>query len=326
MRLAILADIHGNIHALQAVAASLEKIQPDAVIIVGDIINAVPFSSEVIDFIRQTDWIAIRGNHEFYYLDFVAGRAPDSWRDPERWGQLHWLINHLRPEQGAYLAALPDELTLYYPATEPLRITHGTPGNNRGGFSNTMAEEKIAAALTRVPQKTHINAHSHVQIDRMITERADNLEGKANDPTFYLEGKDQLPGRKWHIINPGSVGLPLNGDPRAQFAVIENTQPAAIHGGWRVRHYRVPYDRRPALAAFTDSGMMKEGGVISELFYWELVTAQREIPYFFIWKRAHLASAKQSFPAEFEAYKQATGRDAYIRSKNPIGVSNLRSS
>jgi len=320
MRLAILADIHGNIQALQAVAASLEKIQPDAVIIVGDIINAVPFSSEVIDFIRQTDWVAIRGNHEFYYLDFVGGRSPASWRNQERWGQLHWLIKHMRPEQGDYLAALPDELTLYYPAAEPLRVTHGTPGNNRGGFSNSMAEEKIADALISVSQKTYINAHSHVQIDRMITEQPNNVEGRGSDPSFYFEEKDQPPPRKWHIINPGSVGLPLNGDPRAQFAIIENKPKSSILGGWRVRHYRVPYDRRPALEAFADSGMLEEGGVISELFYWELVTAQREIPYFFIWKRTNLTPGQYSFRAEFEAYKQATGRDAYIRNKYPFSI------
>jgi predicted phosphodiesterase len=78
MRLAILADIHGNIHALQAVAAKLETLQPDAIIVDGDIINAVPFSNEVLDFLRAADWVAIRGNHEFYFLDYVSGRAPES--------------------------------------------------------------------------------------------------------------------------------------------------------------------------------------------------------------------------------------------------------
>ena len=47
MRIAILADIHGNLHALEAVAAELERLQPDHVILDGDLINAVPFSPEV---------------------------------------------------------------------------------------------------------------------------------------------------------------------------------------------------------------------------------------------------------------------------------------
>ncbi|HHB91152.1 MAG TPA: metallophosphoesterase [Anaerolineae bacterium] len=316
MRLAILADIHGNIHALQAVAARLEQLQPDAVIVVGDLINAVPFSSQVVDFIRNTDWIVLRGNHEFYYLDFVGGRAPEDRQDPVRWGQLHWLVEHLRPDQGAYLAALPDDLTLFYPGTEPIRLAHGTPGNHRMGFSVDMPADRIAAAIYDIEHPTFINAHTHQQIDRLITEPLPASE--VGDPTFFLEDNPQRPPRTWHVINPGSVGLPLNGDPRAQFAIIESVSPNAIPGGWRVSHYRVAYDRGPALEGFYTSGMLARGGVISELFYWELVTAQREIPYFFLWRRAHLPE-DTPFEDAFRAYKEATGRDAYVRQRDPLG-------
>ncbi len=318
MRLAILADIHGNIHALKAVARKLNQLEPDAVIVLGDIINAVPFSSQVVDFLQKTDWIILRGNHEFYYLDFVGGRAPVDWQDPMRWGQLHWLAEHLSPEQGAYLASLPDELQLFYPGTEPIHLTHGIPGNNRFGFSTDMPEERIAATLTTVDRDTFINAHTHQQIDRIVTLQASNDEESA-DPAFYLEsGKHQDPP-KWHIINPGSVGLPLNGDVRAQFAIIDSVSPTAIHGGWRVSHYRVDYDRRPALEGFFESEMLEAGGVISELFYWELVTARREIPFFFQWRRANLPPNNGlSFDEEFQAYKDATGRHEFIKQRDPL--------
>ena len=317
MRLAILADIHGNIHALQAVAAKLEQLQPDAVIVVGDLINAVPFSSQVVDFIRATDWVVLRGNHEFYYLDFVGGRAPDDWQDPERWGQLHWLAEHLRPDQGAYLAALPDDLALFYPGTEPIRLAHGAPGNHRAGFTPDMPAARIASILANVEQPTFINAHTHQQIDRIITQPAPAPE-ETGDPAFYLDRSATPSPRTWHVINPGSVGLPLNGDVRAQFALIESVPPRAIPGGWRVSHYRVAYDRRPALAAYRASGMLERGGVISELFYWELVTARWEIPYFFQWRRTHLPENGVSFEDAFRAYKEATGREAFIRQRDPL--------
>ncbi len=317
MRLAILADIHGNIHALQAVAAKLEQLQPDVVIVNGDIINAIPFSNQVVDFLRATDWSVIRGNHEFYYLDYVAGRAPESWNDAERWGQLHWLTKRLRPENGNYLAALPDDMTYYYPQAEPIRITHGTPGNNRMGFVNRTPDEDILNAIRDISQTTFVNAHSHVQIDRLVREENGTAD-RNSDPLFFLEDKEDKHLRKWHVVNPGSVGLPLNGDPRAQFAILESVSPGAIPGGWRVSHYRVSYDRRPALEAYTTSGMIEAGGVISELFYWELVTAQREIPYFFLWKRANLPPDGHTFREEFEAYKQATGRESYILQKDPL--------
>ncbi len=317
MRLALLADIHGNIFALQAVARRLASLQPDAVIVVGDLINAVPFSREVVDFLRQTDWIILRGNHEFYYLDFAGGRAPASWHDPERWGQLHWLMDHLDPDQGHYLAALPDDLTLFYPQTEPIRLAHGTPGNHRMGFTPTMPEADIAAALASIPQTTFVNAHTHQQVDRIIR-TPPHLPDPAGDPGYFLE-KNRVDGQRlWHVINPGSVGLPLNGDPRAQFAIIENIPPDQIPGGWRVTHYRIPYDRRPALEGFHTRGMLAQGGVISQLFYWELVTAEREIPYFFLWKQAHLPDDALSFTESFRAYQEATGRADYVRARDPL--------
>lgn len=318
MRLAILADIHGNSFALEAVAAQLEKLQPDDVIVNGDIINATPFSGEVIDFLRNKDWRVIRGNHEFYYLDFAGGRAPDSWQSAERWGQLHWLMEQLSPDQGAYLAALPDLLSLYYPTAEPLLVTHGVPGNNRMGFIERTSDETILGGISQVQQQTFVNAHSHVQIDRMVNEQAISASEGPADPLAFLDKTSAPPTRVWHVINPGSVGLPLNGDVRAQFAVLESVSPDEIPGGWRVSHYRVPYDRRPVLEAFISRGMLEAGGVISELFYWELVTAEREIPYFFIWRRNNLSEDGLSFEEEFQAYKRATGRDAYVRAQDPL--------
>src|SRR3954469_13847783 len=65
MRIALLADIHGNLAALEAVLVELERLQPDYVVLDGDLINGAPFSTEVIDLVRTQDWVVVRGNHEF---------------------------------------------------------------------------------------------------------------------------------------------------------------------------------------------------------------------------------------------------------------------
>jgi predicted phosphodiesterase len=114
MRLAIIADIHGNLPALEAVMVELERRQPDVVIVDGDLINAVPFSGGVVDTIRAQDWLVVRGNHEFYYLNFGTERDVSGSKDVGRWGQLHWLVEHLTPDQGQYLAGLPDDLSLFF--------------------------------------------------------------------------------------------------------------------------------------------------------------------------------------------------------------------
>lgn len=301
MRLVILADIHGNLPALEAVLPEIERVQPDFVVLDGDLINGTPFSGEVVDLVRSLNWVVVRGNHEFYYLDFGTERAAPGTEDPQRWGQLHWLVERMRPDQGAYLAMLPDERTFFFPGAQPLRIAHGVPGQNRVGFSNQQSDDEIAPKIKHVEEPTLVSAHTHVQIDRQI-------ESHYGEPSL----------RRWHLINPGSIGMPLNGDPRAQFAVLEITDDPAVWGGWRATHVRVAYDRRPVLDAFEQSGMLAAGGIISQLFYWELCTAEPEIVLFYRWCWQNGQDPDLDVLGAFGAYKQTTGRDEYAQMRDPL--------
>ncbi len=317
MRLAILSDIHGNLPALEAVMAELERRQPEVVIIDGDLINAVPFSSAVVDVIRAQDWLVVRGNHEFYYLNFGTDRDVSGSRDGDRWGQLHWLVEHLSPDQGQYLAGLPDDLSLFFSGTRPLRIAHGIPGHNRRGFVPEQSDEEIIATLEgQVGDDVLVTAHTHVQFDRVVQSPRSQMKYETN-PHAYQERQNNQ-DRSWRIINPGSVGLPLNGDVRAQFALLDSVAPEIEFGGWKTTHVRVPYDRRPALEAYATSGMLAAGGVMSTLFYWELVTAEREIPYFFRWARKHYADPKASMREAFIDYVAVTGREQHVRQRDPL--------
>lgn len=319
MRLAVLADVHGNLPALEAVIAHLEQLQPDEVVLNGDLINGVPFSTETIDRVRALQWVMIRGNHEFYYLDFGTERAVPGCDDPTRWGQLHWLVETITPAQGAYLAMLPDERTFYVPGTQPLRIAHGVPGRNRVGFYNGQPDAQIVAEIHDIPEHTLISAHTHVQIDRHIQMDLDRSSTLQFDPHVdtHPPAHHEI-HRHWHLINPGSVGLPLNGDPTAQFAILETVPEAEEAGGWRATMHRVPYDRRPALAAYNTSGMLEMGGVITRLFYWEVVTAEAEIVFFYRWAWAHGYDPDGATKTAFDAYIAATGRDQYVRERDPL--------
>lgn len=318
MRLAVLADIHGNLPALEAVCAKLETLQPDYVVLNGDLINGVPFSPEVIDFVRRSDWVVVRGNHEFYYLDYATSRALPGMDDAMRWGQLHWLVERITPQQGAFLAMLPDERTLYLPGTQPVRVAHGVPGRNRTGFYTQQPAAMIAAELTHIVEHTVISAHTHVQVDRQICMETDAAVDLHADPHTDPFTRANAATHYWHVINPGSVGMPLNGDPRAQFAILEAVDEQVALGGWRATHYRVAYDRRPALEAYATSGMAARGGILTELFYWEVVTAEAEIILFYRWAREHGFDVDNDLGATFDAYKRQTGRDAYVRSRDPL--------
>lgn len=311
MRLAILADIHGNLYALEVVMRELERLQPDYVLINGDLINVAPFSAEVVDLIRPSGWTVVRGNHEFYYLDYVCGRSPGYHNDRARWGQLHWLVDHLGTERGAYLAMLPDDLHIYLPNQQPLRMTHGVPGRNRVGFQSFHSDEEIAAELNEVGESTFLCAHSHQQIDRYVPRHPIQSES-------WIEA---IPQTVCHVINPGSVGLPLNGDPRAQFAILDSVAEEQSVGGWMATFHRVDYDRRTVLDAFTTSGMMAAGGVMSQLFYWQLVTADHEIIHFLRWSRKNGHDTEKDILSAFVAYVSATARDQFVRNLDPLYLS-----
>jgi hypothetical protein len=321
MRIAIMADIHGNIHALEAVMAELERLQPDQVVVDGDLINAVPFSAEVIDTLRAQNWVVVRGNHEFYYLNHGTQRAIPGSEDPARWGQLHWLMEHISPQQGAYLAVLPDECTFYVPGTQPLRISHGVPGRNRVGFYRSQSDAAIAAEIDHVREQTLISAHTRVQIDRHILLDSDFQAELAAAPHAggELHSHSFPTHRHWHVINPGSVGLPLDGRPLAQFAVIESVPEHVTRGGWRVSHQAVAYDRRPALEAYHTRGMLEAGGVMSRLFLWELVTAEQEIVRFYRWAFSNGRDPdKEAIGDVYDHYVRVTGRDAYVAERDPL--------
>ncbi|NJN82265.1 MAG: hypothetical protein HC802_08290 [Caldilineaceae bacterium] len=160
MHIAVLADIHGNLPALEAIIEEVERIQPDLVVLDGDLINAVPFSPQVLDRVMALNWVVVRGNHEFYYLDFGTDRAVPGCEDATRWGQLHWLIEQVTPVQANFLAALPDERTLYFPGTQPVRVAHGVPGRNRVGFYNEQPAEAIVTEIETIGEATVISAHT----------------------------------------------------------------------------------------------------------------------------------------------------------------------
>ena len=81
-RLAVLSDIHGNLPALKAVIAEIEQEGLDAVVVSGDVVNWGPFSREVLERITTLGWACIRGNNEYYLLDYgTVYNPPQALRD-----------------------------------------------------------------------------------------------------------------------------------------------------------------------------------------------------------------------------------------------------
>ena len=93
-------------------------------------------------------------------------------------------------------------------------------------------------------------------------------------------------------------------------------------GGWQVTHHRLDYDRRATLDGYLTSGMLEAGGVMSQLFYWEVVTAEYEIVHFIRWSYKNGYAVEEDIENAFLAYVEDTGRDHYVREQDPLKQSS----
>jgi predicted phosphodiesterase len=252
-RLAILADIHGNLPALQSVMADMASFTFDHVIVTGDLINWGPFSADVCAIAARERWAVIRGNNEFYLLDYRTPRAPAHWHE---YTLLPWLHAQLAGLWQSAIAAWPDELSLRFPDAPPIRVLHGLPGNPWRGIPPLLNEAELATLLDGVPEAVIVSAHTHLPMSRHVAGR--------------------------HLLNPGSVGVPLDGLQSASYLLL--------HGdatGWRATFRRVPYALEPLLAEFRRQRFVDQCGPVAELVIKEFTTARLWVLPYLAWRQQH---------------------------------------
>jgi Icc-related predicted phosphoesterase len=128
-KLAILADIHGNLPALEAVIRDIDaQGGVDQVVVAGDVVNWGPFSAAVMARVSREDWAVIRGNNEYYLLEYNTPRQPEHWKN---FALLPWLYEQLEGNWHRLIATWPDELSLRYPDAPPIRVFHASPAAER---------------------------------------------------------------------------------------------------------------------------------------------------------------------------------------------------
>jgi predicted phosphodiesterase len=252
-RLAILADIHANLPALEAVIADMAPFNVDHVIVAGDIINWGPFSLEVVERITSLGWGLIRGNHEYYLLDYGTPRAPDIWKtfDTPR-----WLNDQLGGRWKKVIAAWPESLSLRYPDAPLVRVFHATPRDIRAGIYDLSTDAEIAAILDGVDEPFVVFGHTHLRMNRQVGH--------------------------WRLFNPGSVGAPLDAIPGANYLILDGDA-----DGWQPTFRRVAYDSTPNLAAFEEQNIIEHLGSTGVLLMEEYRRARPYVYPFNEWCRKH---------------------------------------
>ncbi len=214
MRVAALYDVHGNLPALEAVLAEVEREGVDAIVIGGDIASGPPQPREVVERVRSLpNAHCIRGN-------------ADRVRDPEYAGEegFEWLLGRLGDEHVDWLARLPFSVVL-----DDTLYVHATPVDDTTIVTELTSDEKLAALLEGVEQRRVVAGHTHMQLERRVGK---TLFVNAGSVGWPYEGRT---GAYWAIVDDGvelrrteydlartAELVRASGHPRAEEIAAEN--------------------------------------------------------------------------------------------------------
>lgn len=252
MRIAVFSDIHGNVPAFEAVLADIALQAPDVVVCAGDLVGRGPAGDAIVREVAARGWPTVRGNHEDYLVNFRRQQVPEHWLHTEEWAAARWMAAELSDASADWIASLPVELVL--PEAPGVRIIHGTPRSNADGLGPWMDDDTIAGEIASVAEPVLVCAHTHRPMNRRVA------------------GK--------HVVNVGSVGLPFNNDPRAQYAVLDGDGDR-----WAATIRAVEYDRGATRSLYARSGFELAGGATSALLLLELEHATPYLVPFIVWAR-----------------------------------------
>ena len=271
VRIAVIADIHGNLPALRAVMADLERTAPDQVIVDGDLVGRGPQSREVLDIIAAAGWPVVQGNHEAFWVDCLQGRVPSNW-DDGWWEPIRMALGTISKELIDWMDALPAQHLIELPGAPTIQIVHGSPRRNNEGFYVLDSDETILEALNSTPHPIVVGAHTHVPLDRRV--------------------------ENYRVLNPGSVGAPFNHDPAAQYMLL-----SWDGKDWQAALQRVAYDREETFRVWRETGIW-DAGIAAQVFGYELQTAS-----FHFWHYVRYCKENDlplNDAASFVSYRQHT--------------------
>ena len=195
MRIAALYDIHGNLPALDAVLEELEDVQPDLIVLGGDIVSG-PMPKQTLERISQlgNSVHALRGNADrevvaaFDDLSLAQG-VPEEVREVTR-----WVAQQLEQSQRNFLAQLPEHITFHVEGLGDVLFCHATPRNDEEIFTPITPQARLETFFANVKQPIVVCGHTHMQFERHV--------GSVR------------------ILNAGSVGMPYADTPGAYWLLL----------------------------------------------------------------------------------------------------------
>jgi predicted phosphodiesterase len=203
MRVAVVSDIHSNLHALEAVLEAIDTDTPDEVWCLGDIVGYGPRPNECCALIAERTATCLAGNHD------LAVRGTIDLEEFHGDAALAARLNReaLTPDSRAFLDGLEPQATAHGAA-----LYHGSARDPVWEY--VLSDEAALATLAVAGRPLVLVGHSHAPL--VITATAEGAEGGLA-PAGTVAGFGDTPT----LLNPGSVGQPRDGDPRAAYLLLD---------------------------------------------------------------------------------------------------------
>jgi predicted phosphodiesterase len=203
MRVAIVSDIHGNLHALESVLADVDREDPDEIWCLGDVVGYGPRPNECCDLVRERASIALCGNHDLA----VIGALDVAEFSGDAAAAARWTDGVLGEGQRAWLSSLQPFLR-----RDDAELYHASPRDPVWEY--VLSEHVALLSLLATAAPIVLVGHSHVPLALSLD--GDEVSGGLA-PERTEVARD---GKRW-LLNPGSVGQPRDGDARAAWLLID---------------------------------------------------------------------------------------------------------
>jgi diadenosine tetraphosphatase ApaH/serine/threonine PP2A family protein phosphatase len=203
MHVAVISDVHANLHALEAVLADIDRERVDAVWSLGDVVGYGPQPSRCCELVAAHADVSLCGNHD---LGALLAIDLDDF-SPDAAAAARWTSSELSEDDREYLKSLEP-----HAETPRATLVHGSPRDPVWEY--VLTPDAVLAAIEEAARPLLLVGHSHVALALELTEEL--AGGLAPDGTQVC-----LDEKARRLLNPGSVGQPRDGDPRAAWLLLD---------------------------------------------------------------------------------------------------------
>ena len=224
MRLAIISDIHANLPALEAVLEDISGAETDQIWCLGDVVGYGAQPDRCAELVAERCEICLVGNHDLAVLD----ELDTSTFSPAAAAAVRWTQEEIDPSTAEYLSGLEPQDTEHEVA-----LYHASPRDPVWEY--VLWPDQAAECIRAQAQRVSFIGHSHVAL-YFLAASEDPEQGhlEANGAQAGGGTELELTSNRW-LINPGSVGQPRDGDPRAAWLELDTE-------AWTVCFHRIEYD------------------------------------------------------------------------------------